>query len=721
MDRSTKTTEDAVGDQTPISWQKKIASFYVSDQFLGRGEYSEVLLGCFVNNLSKKVAVKVVKKSVFQEDPYIMMTLERQYKMLKDIKHENIVQFYDMFETPRNWYFFFEFCNQGTLEDYIRRKNGKLSESKALLILMEICEGFKELYKLNIMHRDLKPANVMISDGVIKISDFSFAKVLSSGDKNEPLQHSLVGTPFYTPLQILEAREYSSKCDIWSLGVMFYQMLFGRFPFVWKALANDELKDGGINKLTEAIKKNNLDYPVGIKISKDLKLILEKTLGKEEDDRISWVELFEAIKKLDFSALSNVEPKAEKQEKAAINDKNEPLMKSNMHKIGMNSKEMSFLHSQLKGSQKLKGDEIALDQVLAKINQKIAEAEKSYKKSYHQSQNFKVPGSQRYKSPHLRKDQKETNLLMDMIRVSDDEDNIEDEEMPEELDEGSTNLEIPTFVSPNVMLASDKKLSGYNELEVNVGIMNEYLYFKRNIANFLDKVVQRIWQGYNMKKFTMNVQEFYQVMFCLIKYECMILESIDRILTGKEILDFKLISEDLNNEKTETLFAYYKKSTMYRKLLEIITGDLNFRKNCYLKEIYETLRISVGKDPKKYKQNFIEVLNLDLSEDKKLIAPLSNCLKTIYEVIYKESLSRKKDKEMLILLKCVILAFSPFDDFIWDPKKKKPHINFEEFFKKLEDEKSDELIEYINGKDLSVLQVKLKNKFSAFVNSARFL
>ena len=250
MDRSTKTSEDAVGDQTPISWQKKIASFYVSDQFLGRGEYSEVFLGCFVNNLSKKVAVKVVKKSVFQEDPYIMMTLERQYKMLKDIKHENIVQFYDMFETPRNWYFFFEFCNQGTLEDYIRRKNGKLSESKALLILMEICEGFKELYKLNIMHRDLKPANVMISDGVIKISDFSFAKVLSSGDKNEPHQHSLVGTPFYTPLQILEAREYSSKCDIWSMGVMFYQMLFGRFPFVWKALANDDLKDWGINKLT---------------------------------------------------------------------------------------------------------------------------------------------------------------------------------------------------------------------------------------------------------------------------------------------------------------------------------------------------------------------------------------------------------------------------------------------------------------------------------------
>ena len=706
-----------------INWKKKVGSFYISDQFLGRGEYSEVYLGCFENNYSKKVACKVVKKSVFQEDPYILKTLERQYAMLKDIKHENIVQFYDMHETPHNWYFFFEYCNQGTLEDYLKKKSGKLSETKALLIVLEICEGFKELYKLNIMHRDLKPANVMLCDGVIKISDFSFAKVLASGDKNEPHQHSLVGTPFYTPLQILEGREYSSKCDVWSLGVMFYQMLFGRFPFVWRSLATNELKDGGILKLTEMIKKNPLDYPVGAKITVSIKNILERTLAKDEDDRISWVDLFDTLKKLDFSALNNLPPEIAE----VVNeiDKNDILAKSKLNKtfkMGTGEKDISQLHSHLKTSQKLKGEEIALDQVLAKINKKIALAEVSLKKSYHQSQKFKSASI--LKSPMLNNNNKKhTTLLMDMIHVSDDEDDDNDEgEFREELDEGSTNLEVPTFkYAPNVMLASAKGVIAHKEFEIAANFINEYLYFKRNIANFLDKVVQRIWQAFNMKKFNANVQEFYQIMFCMIKYECMILDGIDRIINGKETLDLRLISDEPLADKPEELFAYYKNSVLYKKLSEIITGDLNFRKNCYLKEIYDTLRTSIEKDPKKYKQNFIEILNLDLSEDKKFVAPLSQSLKTIYEMLYKEYQSKKKDKDLLVLIKCVILAFSPFDDFIWDVKKKKAMINFEDFFEKLDEQKNEELIEYINGKDLATLQLKLKNKFSGFVKSTQFL
>lgn len=722
--------EGSTSSKSDLNWRKKVGSFYISDILLGRGEYSEVFLGCFENNYKKKVACKTVKKSVFQEDPYILKTLERQYNMLKDINHENIVKFYDMSETSNNWYFFFEFCNQGTLEDYIRKKKGQLSEAKALLVLLEICEGFKELYKLNIMHRDLKPANVMLSDGVVKISDFSFAKVLESSEKTQALMHSLVGTPFYTPLQILEGREYSSKCDVWSLGVMFYQMLFGRYPFVWKALANNDLKDGGIAKLTELIKKNPLDYPVGSKISPDIKKLLEGMLGKEEENRISWVILFDSLKKLDHSALSTNLPSglddAEKKNNNINNNStfNKSVFEKTMNmssKPKSNIKGITTLHEQLKLSTKIKAEEVeevGYDKVLNKINGKLKEAEGNCGKSYRQSQKFLTP-SQKYKSPGVRKNNATRTLLVDAIFMREDDmikgSESDDEGNFKEEDEGSTNLEVRSFsFSPNV---SDKMVIGYKGLEEGVKCFDEYLYFKRNIANFIDKLVHKLWHAVNMKKIVIKGEEFHQIVFSLLKYECIILEGIERVLSGKETLDLKLISQKQLAEKPAQLFAYYKTSNLYKNLLEIISSDLKFRKDCYLKEIYNTLKESLERDPKNYKQAFVEILNLNLSEIKNFAVSLCQQMKVLYEVLMKEYKSKKKEKELLVLMKCVVILFAPFDVFVWDTKESKARIDFEDFFKKLEEETAEELIKFITERDLAVLQSKLRSNFSDFVNN----
>lgn len=336
---------------TKTKWVKQVGDYYISDQFLGRGEFSEVYLGCFKKNISKKVACKIMKNALFESDPYVQETMDRQHNMLKDIDHENVVRFYDMMKTPANWYFFFEFCSLGTLESYILKKENKISESKALLIFMEICEGYKALYKLNIIHRDLKPANILMAESGVKISDFSFAKVLGHDQKNQLLMQSLVGTPVYTPLQILEGREYSSKCDVWSLGIMFYQMLCGRLPFIWKAIARNDLK-GGIVQLAEEIRKTPLDYPRDLRISKSIKNLIEKMLQKDEKNRISWEDLFVLVEGLDFSDLSEVP-----QELKGFN----PLVqKEIMEQSGLNkgtnmgrSVGVNLLHSYLKFSQKL--------------------------------------------------------------------------------------------------------------------------------------------------------------------------------------------------------------------------------------------------------------------------------------------------------------------------------------------------------------------------------
>lgn len=349
-----------------IKWMKQVGEFYISDHLLGSGEYSEVYLGCFASDYSKKVACKVMKTKCLESDAYVQETIMRQNKLLKLIDHENVVKFYETIKTSKNWYFFFEYCGLGTLENYILHKKGKIPEPKAFLIFLDICEGYKALYKNGIIHRDLKPSNILMSERGVKISDFSFAKILGKNQKNQLIEHSLVGTPVYSPLQILRGEKYSSKCDIWSLGVIFYEMLFGKQPFVYQHDSKNEL-NLTFSTLIQEVWKNSLEFPKSVKISKKVKDLIGKMLQKEEEERISWEELFEEAAKIDFSDLNEYEEKN-------LNDNLKPIEKSEINKMFMEkSLAISIFHSQLKESQKFNEEnfqEIDLDEVAGIIDER---------------------------------------------------------------------------------------------------------------------------------------------------------------------------------------------------------------------------------------------------------------------------------------------------------------------------------------------------------------
>lgn len=103
------------------------------------------------------------------------------------------------------------------------KKKGKIPEKEALILLMQICNGFVELIKEGVMHRDLKPQNVLIHQGILKIADFGFSKKGQSLKK--VAAQTMVGTPLYMSLQVLKSKPYSSKCDIWSLAFIFYEVV----------------------------------------------------------------------------------------------------------------------------------------------------------------------------------------------------------------------------------------------------------------------------------------------------------------------------------------------------------------------------------------------------------------------------------------------------------------------------------------------------------------
>ena len=129
--------------------------------------------------------------------------------------------FLDVMESTNTYYIIQQYCNGGELRAYMD-KVGKVPEKTAVGLLKQICNGFIELLREGVMHRDLKPQNILIHDGYLKIADFGLSK---KGHDSWMTHQSAVGTRLYMSLQVMKSEPYSSKCDIWSLGCIFYEVM----------------------------------------------------------------------------------------------------------------------------------------------------------------------------------------------------------------------------------------------------------------------------------------------------------------------------------------------------------------------------------------------------------------------------------------------------------------------------------------------------------------
>ena len=268
----------------------EVKDYIIYKKKIGKGAFSTIYKG-YSKTTKLKVAIKEITLDTLNKHKKLF---KRESEILMKLRHPNIIHLHDTIidETNENVYLVMDYYSRGDFSKFLR--NRPLKEKYAIKYLKQLSEGLKYLLSNNIIHRDLKPQNILVSDiGDIKITDFGFARYFD----NDIMIQTICGSPLYMAPEIMKSQKYDYKSDLWSVGVIFYEMLVGKTPF----------KSKNIYELIRKIENDKVVVPPKIKLSISCKSLLFNLLKKDPDDRISWEDFFEhpLIKNVDFNEREN--------------------------------------------------------------------------------------------------------------------------------------------------------------------------------------------------------------------------------------------------------------------------------------------------------------------------------------------------------------------------------------------------------------------------------
>lgn len=216
---------------------------YTTVSEIGGGNFGKVYK--VVDEQGQFFAMKKIQTRGMNEK--LRSLIENEKVVLQQINHSSVLKFVAFFESAHHVYIVTELCEGGDLENYLKI-NGKVEYEVGRRWIRDLTDALKTLKNQNILHRDLKVANLLITDkdfnkAEIKICDFGFSKFLDSS-----LTRTQLGTPLYMAPEIFTSPAYNYKVDIWSLGVVSYEILCGNPPF--KCYNLDELKRQQKNQIS---------------------------------------------------------------------------------------------------------------------------------------------------------------------------------------------------------------------------------------------------------------------------------------------------------------------------------------------------------------------------------------------------------------------------------------------------------------------------------------
>lgn len=173
------------------------------------------------------MAIKVLNIHKLGE---LVNRVHEEVEILTKLDHPNIVKYFETYIDNKYMYLVMEYVGGGELFEMITKQNNQvLSEEMAKTYIRKILSALQHIHAMNIVHRDIKPENIMLTkDGEIKIIDFGLSK---KQNKEGSMMRTIAGTPYYMAPEILSERPYTSKVDLWSVGVLLYVFMCGYMPF----------------------------------------------------------------------------------------------------------------------------------------------------------------------------------------------------------------------------------------------------------------------------------------------------------------------------------------------------------------------------------------------------------------------------------------------------------------------------------------------------------
>lgn len=274
-----------------ISQNQIIGNYTIfPNELLGGGCFGEIYVGCETEKPQNKVAIKHIKLTKFSAKDYTNY-IENEKKIYEMISHPNIIKFYDSVSLDNNLYLVLEHCSQSLSSFASKFPNSCIPETQAVSFIHDIAKALAYLNSKKIIHRNLYPNNVLLNEGTIKICSFVFAKIAENLEEI-PHMDGGVGIPLYEAPEMYFKDTFSYKVDVWSVGIIFYQMLYGRIP--WKPKE-------GVKKMFEAISKHELEleFPEEPPVTDSIKKLLQEMLNVDQAKRCDWNKVLEATASLE--------------------------------------------------------------------------------------------------------------------------------------------------------------------------------------------------------------------------------------------------------------------------------------------------------------------------------------------------------------------------------------------------------------------------------------
>ncbi|HEB35966.1 hypothetical protein LCGC14_1047810 [marine sediment metagenome] len=266
-------TETLETPKEELTTGSTFAGRYQIIEELGKGGMGKVYKAQDTD-LKEKVAIKLLRPEI-AADKKTIERFKNELKFARKIRHQNVCQMYDLNKEKGAHYITMEYVDGKDLKSMIRMM-GQLSSGKTIFIAKQICDGLAEAHRLGVVHRDLKPQNIMVDEeGNARIMDFGIARSLKT--KGITAAGVMIGTPEYMSPEQVEGKEVDERSDIYSLGVILYEMVTGRVPF-----EGDTPFTIGVKHKSE---KPQDPKELNTQLPEDLNLVILRCLEKDKEKR----------------------------------------------------------------------------------------------------------------------------------------------------------------------------------------------------------------------------------------------------------------------------------------------------------------------------------------------------------------------------------------------------------------------------------------------------